>query len=320
MNNKVNYTFVGLIVLVGIVSMLGFAYWMLKPQKAKETKNYIVYFNESVLGLNLDAPVKYKGIKVGRVIRLQINPKNSEQVEVMINVLKTTPIKEDTVAKLTAQGITGLSYINLTQGSNNAAPLRVKKGEKYPVIKSAPSFFSDIQHSINSVSELLLVTLDKTNELLSKKNQKEFSKFLHESATVMAKINKTLDKKTIEHLQKSAKNIEDITAQINKTIPNISRLIDHSIAWETKIDDSFSGIKKTYTKMGVTMDKMANSFSGIQNSVEDVTVQTLPSIGSTMTQMQQTLIDVNELLEHFNRSPSDILFQKENLKRGPGEK
>jgi len=320
MNNKVNYTFIGLIVLLGIVSMLGFTYWMLKPEKAKATQNYIIYFNESVLGLNLDAPVKYKGIKVGKVIRLRINPKNSEQVEVTVNVLKTTPIKEGTVAKLTAQGITGLSYINLTQGSNNAVLLKAKKGEKYPVIKTAPSFFTNVEQSLDSVSELFLATLDKTNELLNEKNQKQFSKLLHESAMVMAKVDKILDEKTMAHLQKSAKNMEDITAQIDKSIPNINKLVNHSIVWEKKINNSFSSIKQTYTKMGITMNNMAKSFSGVQNNVEDATVQTLPLINSTMTQMQQTLIDVNELLEHYDRSPSDILFKKEDVKRGPGEK
>ena len=320
MNNKVNYTFVGLIVLLGIMSMLGFAYWMLKPKEAKTTQNYIIYFNESVLGLNLNAPVKYKGIRVGKVVRLRINPKNSEQVEVTVNVLKTTPIKENTVAKLTAQGITGLSYINLTKGSNNAAPLKAKKGEKYPVIKSAPSFFSNVEQSLDSVSELLLVTLDKTNELLSTKNQKQFSKFLHESAVVMSKVDKVLNEKTMADIQKSTKNIEQITEKLNNSIPRINQLVDHSIAWEKKINNSFSSIQQTYSNMGITMNNMANSFSGMQNNVEDVTVQTLPLITSTMTQMQQTLIHVNELLGHYDRSPSDILFKKEDVKRGPGEK
>ena len=60
------------------------------------TRDYLskfdIYEDESVLGLNLDAPVKYKGISVGKVSSLNINPKNSEQVEVLINVLKSTPI------------------------------------------------------------------------------------------------------------------------------------------------------------------------------------------------------------------------------------
>ncbi|WP_188109975.1 MlaD family protein [Sulfurimonas hydrogeniphila] len=320
MNNKVNYTLIGFVVLLGMLSILGFVYWMLKPEKAEATQKYIIYFNESVLGLNLDAPVKYKGIKVGKVIRLRINPKNTEQVEVTVSMLKTTPVKEDTVAKLTAQGITGLSYINLTEGSNNAPPLTAKKGEMYPVIKSAPSFFANVEQSLDSVSELLLMTLDRTNELLSEKNQEQFSRFLHESAMVMAKIDTILDEKTIAHLQASAKNMEHITAQIDKSIPNMNKLVAHSIAWEKKINDSFSSIKQTYLEMGHIMNDMAKSFSDVQNNVEDITVQSVPLINSTVTQMQQTLINLDELLEHYDRSPSDILYKKERYKRGPGEK
>jgi len=320
MNNKVNYTVVGLIVLLGIISMLGFTYWMLKPAKSAQTQTYLIYFNESVLGLNLDAPVKYKGIKVGKVTRLRIDPHNSEQVEVTVEILKSTPIKADTVAKLTAQGITGLSYINLTEGSNNAPPLKVQEGQEYPVIKSAPSFFANVEQSLDSVSELLLLTLGRTNELLNEENQKQFSKFLKESAMVMAKIDKTLDEKTILHLQESAKNMEQITAQIDKSIPNINRLVDNSIVWENKINDSFVNIKETYVQMGKIMNNMAKSFLHVENNVEDATVQTLPILNSTMLEMQQTLINFNEVLNQYERSPSDILFKKEKVKRGPGEK
>ncbi len=320
MNNKVNYTFVGFVVLFGIISMLGFTYWMLKPTKAEDTQKYIIYFKESVLGLNLDAPVKYKGIKVGKVTRLRINPKNSEQVEVMVDVLKTTPIKEDTVAKLTAQGITGLSYINLSEGSNHTKALVLKDGQNYPVIKSAPSFFANVEQSLGSVSELLILTLDRTNELLNDKNQKQFSKLLKNSAEVMAKINTTLDEKTITHIQNSAKNLDNFSAKLDKSMPKINLFIKNSMLWETKINDSFLSIKNTYTQMGLIMKNMAKSFLHVENNVQDITVQTLPVLNSTMMQMQNTLINVDELLQHYNRSPSDILFEKEKQKRGPGEK
>ncbi len=320
MNNKVNYTFIGFIVLLGIISMLSFTYWMLKPTKAEDTQKYIIYFSESVLGLNLDAPVKYKGIKVGKVVRLRIDPKNSEQIEVTAEIVKTTPIKEDTVAKLTAQGITGLSYINLSEGVNNSKPLQVKQGETYPVIKSAPSFFANVEQSLGSVSELLVLTLDRTNKVLNDENQKQFAKLLKKSAQVMAKIDTVLDAKTIAHLQQSAKNLEQLTQKAEKSIPNINKLINHSIAWEDKIDASFVSIKNTYEEMGLIMDNMAKSFLHVENNVEDVTVQTLPVMNGTMVEMQQTLINMNEVLHQYERSPSDMLFKKEKIKRGPGEK
>ncbi|MCD6173347.1 MAG: MCE family protein, partial [Sulfurimonas sp.] len=89
--------------------MFAFTYWLVKPTAEQEVRKYNIHFDESVHGLNMDAAVKYRGISVGKVTKLKINPKNTEQVEVLITILKTTPIKEDTVAQLTAQGITGLS-------------------------------------------------------------------------------------------------------------------------------------------------------------------------------------------------------------------
>ena len=320
MNNKVNYTLIGSIVLLGLVGMLSFTYWMLKPSKAEDTQKYIIYFSESVLGLNLDAPVKYKGIKVGKVTRLRIDPKNSEQIEVTVEILKTTPIKEDTVAKLTAQGITGLSYINLSEGANESKSLQIKKGERYPVIKSAPSFFANVEQSLGSVSELLVLTLDRTNKLLNDENQKQFAQLLKKSAQVMNKIDATLDAKTIQNIQKSAENLEHITAKIDNTIPKLNEFIDNSIVWENNINASFVSIKETYVEMGIIMDNMAKSFSHVENNVEDVTVETLPLINTTMFEMQQTLINLGELINQYERSPSDILFKKEKLKRGPGEK
>lgn len=320
MNNKVNYTFVGFIVLAAIVAMLSFTYWMLKPAKSEDTQKYLIYFNESVLGLNLDAPVKYKGIKVGKVVRLRINPQNSEQIEVTVEILKTTPIKEDTVAKLTAQGITGLSYINLSEGSNNAKPLKVHKDQKYPVIASAPSFFADVERSLGSVSELFVLTLGRANEVLNDENQKQFARLLEKSANVVAKIDMTLDAKTMLNIQKSMDNIQSLTYKVDKSIPRINAFIDNSITWENKINDSFLNIKNTYLKMGKIMDNMALSFLKVQNNVEDATLETLPTLNSTMEQMQQTLIGINGLIEQLQSSPSDILYKKEKRKRGPGEK
>ena len=136
MNNKVNYTLIGFLVLLGFFFIGLFTYWLMQPSSEEEVRKYSIHFDESVLGLNIDAPVKYRGISVGKVTSLRINPANMEQVDVLITILKTTPIKEDTVAKLTAQGITGLSYINLSMGSQNAKELTIKEDEEYPIIKT----------------------------------------------------------------------------------------------------------------------------------------------------------------------------------------
>ncbi|GMV40748.1 MAG: hypothetical protein AMXMBFR64_24640 [Myxococcales bacterium] len=86
---------------------------------------YFINFNQSVSGLEAGAPVKYNGVAVGRVERVGINPDDVTQVQVHITVDGGTPIKRDTKAVLNMQGITGLKFIELIGGTNEAGSLEL---------------------------------------------------------------------------------------------------------------------------------------------------------------------------------------------------
>ncbi|SFV56355.1 ABC transport system periplasmic substrate binding protein [hydrothermal vent metagenome] len=316
MNNKVNYTLIGLFVLLGLVLVFGFAFWMLKPSNDEATQKYLIYFNESVLGLNLDAPVKYRGINVGKVVRLRINPKNTEQVEVTVDILKSTPIKENTVAKLTAQGITGLTYINLTQGKNAAPPLKAKEGEKYPVIKTVPSFFEHFERSLGDVSTQLSQTLFKTQRLLNDANQKQLSLLLERTANVMDKLDRLLNEQTQHNFHNSMRNLESISAKVDATIPKIDIFIDKSIEWEKSINGSFESIKGTYLHMNDTMNNMAQSFSKTERGFNVMS----QNVNNTLLESQNVMIDLQNTLQEFEHSPSNILYKKTEQKTAPGER
>ena len=319
MNNKVNYTLVGFLVLLGMILIAGFSYWMLKPSSAKETSIYVIYFDESVLGLNMEAPVKYRGISVGKVTNLQINPHNTEQVEVQITILKNTPIKENTVARLTAQGITGLSYINLNLGQNNAPELLAKGNQEFPVIKTVPSFFENFEQSLGTVSGKLSRTLGRTEELLGENNQKNIAIILKSTANVSAKLDKLLDDKTVLSLQKSAKNIEAITYKMNTVIPNVNKLVDKSVKWQDNISASFNSIMNSYLGIRSAMDEIKRAVSSGEFNVKEISSEIVPTMNTTFIQMQEMMIRVEGLLEQYKRSPSDILYKEEEIKKAPGE-
>jgi len=320
MNNKVNYTLVGMVVLIGITLMLGFTYWMLKPSSESETKTYVIYFDESVLGLNLEAPVKYRGISVGKVTHLKINPKNTEQVEVRISILKTTPIKEDTVARLTAQGITGLTYINLNLGQNDAPELKAKEGQKYPVIKTVPSFFENFEQSLGTVSGKLSRTLGKTEELLGDNNQRHISLLLKHSASVSRKLDLLLDEDTMLSLQKSAKNLESLSHKMDVMAPNIDLLIEKSVKWQDNIANSFDSIMESYLGISSSMDEIKRAVASGEFNVKEISSEVVPTMNDTFVEMQDLMIKVGEVLEQYKRSPSDILYKQEAIQKAPGEK
>jgi len=320
LNNRVNYTLIGFLVLLGMVLMFGFSYWLLKPSAEDETTKYHIYFNESVLGLNIDSPVKYRGITVGKVTELKINPVNTEQVKVLITILKSTPIKSDTVAKLTSQGITGLSYINLSLGSNNAPPLVAKDGEEYPVIKTLPSFFERFEKSLGSVSTKLSKTLSGTEKLLNNENQKHIALLLKRGASFMNRLDEMLDDKTVNHFHSSMRNLERVSNKFDAMMPKIESFIDKSVAWEDKISTSFNSIMKSYLGIKSSMDEIKRAVSSGEFNVKKIASDVVPTLNNTLLEMQYLMIKMEDTLNQHERSPSDILYKREQIKKGPGER
>ena len=319
MNNRVNYALVGFIVLICFTLLLSFSYWLLKPEQADETKKYLIRFDESVLGLNIDSAVKYRGIDVGKVTNIRINPKNSEQVEVLITILKTTPIKEKTVAKLTSQGITGLSYINLNLGDNNAPFLKTQEGEEYPIIKTIPSLLENIEKSMGTVSDKVSKVLSKIEYLLKDENQQYVSLLLEKTATFMTKMEQLLDEKSIVHFHNILENTDNITKKTAPLIPKIDNLITDTREFEHNVIKDIDSITKSFLALRITMNEIQKAVANGDFNFKEITKDTIPTLNNTLIQMENLMIKLEESIKNHNRSPADIIFKTEEIKKGPGE-
>lgn len=319
MNNRVNYPLVGFLVLICFTLLLSFSYWLLKPEQADETKKYLIRFDESVLGLNIDSTVKYRGIDVGKVTNIRINPKNSEQVEVLITILKTTPIKEKTVAKLTSQGITGLSYINLNLGDNNAPFLKTQEGEEYPIIKTIPSLLENIEKSMGTVSDKVSKVLSKAEQLLKDENQQNVSLLLEKIAIFMIKMEQLLDEKSIIHFHNILENTDNITKKTDKLIPRIDQLVTDTSDFETSLLQDVNSITKSFLALRTAMNEIQKAVANGDFNFKEITKDTIPTLNNTLIQMENLMIKLEESLKNFNRSPADIIFKTEEIKKGPGE-
>lgn len=151
MEPKVNYILVGAFVVLLGGSILGVVMWLAKSDYRGAYDRYYVYTQESVAGLSVNSTVKYRGVDVGRVKEIILNPENSEEVRVTLDILSGTPVKADTVAVLVTQGLTGLVTLNLNGGSRDAPLLTAEGGQVYPVIKSEPSLFGRLDMAISKL-------------------------------------------------------------------------------------------------------------------------------------------------------------------------
>jgi len=319
MNSRANYTLVGMVVVAIVTVMMLFVYWMLKPSDERVMQPYLIYFTESVSGLNIDSPVKFRGITVGKVERMRINPKNSEEIEIRISVQDDTPIKIDTVATLVPQGITGLRFIDLSLGSKNAPDLKPTNENEYAVIASSPSFFERFESTISTLGKRLASVLERTEQLLDESNQKAFSAILENSASVMGRMERVLSDENIKEFETLMAKSASASAQLDAMMPKLEALADNGVELEQSLKTSLQSIAQSYKEVGAAMESFRRLNDAGHYSVKNSMEEPMHVFKVTMAKMQELFLKIEAALEQFERSPSDLLFKKETLQKGPGE-
>ena len=320
MNSRTNYTLVGFFVLTSIVMIFVFVVWLIKPTDEKVLSTYIINFSESVSGLNVDSPVKYRGVTIGKVTKMGINLKNTEEIKVYIKVDKEAPIKTDTVAKLKSQGITGLNYIDLSQGSQDSELLCEEGDESVHIIKSVPSFLVKVEESFGSVSVNLSKTLHETGVLLREENQVEITKTLKYMANVMEKIDRALDEKSIDDYHALLASLRRSSEQLEKSLPKVDQTLDETIIFEKKVAESLQTVARSYETIASSMAVWEARNKNGDYSIKESTAGPMKQFGITMREMQTTLDEINALLARYSDSPGNMFLQSESPDIGPGEK
>lgn len=322
MESKVNYTAVGIFVLIFASSLIAFAFWLGKyNQDEGAYHNYHLYITESVSGLSPEAAVKFNGVDVGKVESIRINPKNSEEVELTLKIEKETPIKTDSSAVLKFYGITGLAFIEIIGGSKDA-PLLTTNAHTFSTIPSSPSLIKRLDESLSNVASKLSTTLDRADRIFSDKN--------------------------VDNIARSLENLRSLTAQIDGYQNEIQTLLDRSIALEANATESLSAMKEAagsvkntsgnfntlvQTKMASTLASLAETSkeshtlirkleASLDRGDYDVHTMVQPTTAelSNLIQRSQGLtLEMENTLKSLRESPSDLLFKKTTPKSGPGE-
>jgi len=303
MYSRVNYTVVGLFVLLFGIGLVGFSFWLAKYGLQQKYDLYKIYMYESVAGLSKDSVVKLRGVDIGRVKEIRIDPEHVERVEILLNIKQGIPIKEDMVAHTSLVGVTGLLNIEIEGGSNEAKTL--KPTEEYiPVIKSSSSWFDATKKDIGTLTVRLVNLLEQTDKLLSDENIETLSRILKNTEVLSAKGSLLLDetnstvvafKTAVENLNNDAGVITQVFTKLgNETIPAVKKLRETTqnfnrmtLKVEKSLDRGDYDIKKIFEPLLVDMEILSEQ--------------------------------VNALAKEFKESPGDLLFKSRKRRRGPGE-
>jgi phospholipid/cholesterol/gamma-HCH transport system substrate-binding protein len=153
MESRANYATIGLFVLAVIAIGAAFLWWLTGAGSQSSQLNVRVIFTGAVTGLTTGSAVQFNGIKVGEVAELSLDQEDPNTVIAIIRVDRNKPIRTDTRAILSYQGLTGVANLQLEGGSRNA-PLLFDAAEGaggMPTIHAEVSPFQDILETARNV-------------------------------------------------------------------------------------------------------------------------------------------------------------------------
>ncbi len=319
MENRLSYALIGAFVMILLIGGIFSIIWLGNYSNEGTFKFYKVSTTESVSGLNNKAPVKLNGVSIGEVRDITINPKNAEEVLIIIRVEDAAPIKEDTYALIQPQGITGLSFIQLQGGTNNAKDLKTgSKSEEYSVIPSRPSTFSRLDKTITSLSTKAENLFEKAQDMMSEKNVKNIEAILENSAKISISTAKTLQ--NIESNNKEISRILKEAVQLEKTVIDAAQSVREMSQSITKAVNT-TGSEAATTIKSVT--KMVNTLEAKVNKgtfdIDLLVKENLIPLQNTLDELRILSVETKSLIDHLNDSPSDLLFKSATTQKAPNE-
>lgn len=288
MEKDANYFAIGMFVSIGLLAMIGFLIWLAGTHDNRHYQDYTIYFTDPVSGLNEGANVLYKGVAVGKVMKIRLAPERKDLIKVDIEVGDTTPIRAGTKATLAMQGITGLVYIELTTEVNDTSPVPTVPGERYPVLKGSGTQVAKLLQDIPEISKQVMAITQKLNDLLDKDN--------------MANLSQTFE--NVEHMTRDLNGLlsEENVANASNALQNISNASNNLTGIMTQLEQTTSNVNATLHKV----DSLVVQSAG---NVNNFTRNGLDEITETTRETRKMTESIRKTADKLGQNPSQIIYQ-----------
>ena len=234
MENKAHYALIGLFVLLSMVAALAFMAWLSNAQFDQKFDEYEVSFSGPVRGLSQGSEVRFNGLKVGEVLGLRLDPKDTNIVLAEIQVIADTPVDTKSYARLEPLGLTGLSYIQIFSGGEEFPLLKDLPGKGPKRIEGQMSQLDTFLDGGGSVIESAGRALNAVNVVLSEDAVEDFHQILENIQEITAGLETSeLDMEQINGMFASITNAADRIAiaadGVTETSASINGVVDEDI-------------------------------------------------------------------------------------------
>ena len=217
----------GVFVVVASFLLAGMLVVLLGTSLGEQTDIYTTRFEESVSGLEIGAPVKYHGVRVGTVDAIGINPDDVSEVVVTLNLKRGTPIKANSKVVLNTMGITGLKFLEVTGGTDDS--LFLTPGGEIP---SGPSLISRLTGKADVITEKIEMLVNNLVEITGEQEREQFQAILADVRETMASARRIISEnevdvsQAVKDLSESSANLRALTVDGRESLAKLDMSLE----------------------------------------------------------------------------------------------
>src|SRR5215469_8638026 len=302
METRANYLIIGVFVLSLVGLLLGFIYWIKNDASGPEGKNYYVIFDGSVQGLTEASPVLFNGIRFGAVRTLELIPEDTRKVRALISVRSETPVRINSRARVTQQGLAGFMAMEITPGTPDAALLEAKVNEKYPVIYGDPGgggLLGGVSDAAGQASALLV----RLNDLVANNQDSLRHTITNVEAFTSAMAERKDDAAAVIH------DLRELTGRLNGIAVKVDAAVDRVAgAGPDNPDSVVSQVQQAATSFRQLADKLDKSLGDKSAELTLQAERSLREFELFMKDGRRLAESLDRVVEKVERNPSGFLL------------
>ena len=315
MENRAHALAAGIFVVLLSALLLALAAWLTRDTGQRDV--YEISTRESLTGLAPQAPVRYRGVDIGKVDTIGFDRKTTGNVLIRLQVDSAAPITTDTFATLGFQGVTGLSFVQLDD-TGKAATRLVPNDDAPPRIPLQPGFLAKLQDKGEKILDQVEQATAKINQVLADPNQKRLASALDNVGQAAASVS-----------QLSTTMTAILNAQFGPTRVNIPEFVKNADAALVSLRGTSDAAKTAVAEIGKTaqrlnakdgpVDRLAEGAQGLSHAADSFNAATLPRINRATEDTSRAVRQLSRAVIGINDNPQSLIFGAGPAQPGPGE-
>jgi len=304
MENRAHALAAGLFTLLLGAGLVAVALWFGKDDVGYVS--FLVTTTSSVAGLKAEAPVRYRGVEVGRVQSIRIEPGINGHIHIRIGVTESTPVTKSTFARLGYQGVTGLAYVALDDNGDSKELLKSasRKPAEIPLRRSIMDTGEDLIAAFGEIAIRVNTLLDEDNRNAVRRALVGLEKATLKTAALADKTAALAEK-----LEPGVAGVPGLVGDARGAIGNANQLIGNLNGLTSKIEERIEAL-----------NRVATSVEEVGSTARAVNDETLPRLNALVEDLHKETRALDRLLNAIGEHPQSIVFGAPPGKPGPGER